>query len=535
MQTVAWQYEAGVFRGRDMTIYGWIVLVAYFVLMIGVGVWARKKVKNASDFFTAGGSMPWWLSGISHHMSGYSSAVFVGYAALAYTSGITVYFWWACSIFLSLIIGSRIFPAKWARMRQHLHVISPLEYLKIRYDLPTQQLLGWSGALLKIFDVGAKWSASAILLHAFADVPFLSGVFLTGGVTVIYSVMGGLWADALTDLSQFIIQLVAGIAMLVAVLHRLGGLSSIWTMWSSLPPSHLKPFHGDYTVVFAGTYFFVNMLSYNGGSWSLAQRFLAASTGEDARKSSLLSASLYLLWPPILFFPMWAAPVIFPHLQDPSESYALLTKTLLPSGLIGLVLAGLFAHTMAMTSSDANAVSAVVVRDIIPVLRCGREKLQDSTQLLLGRVTTFFFLTLSMVLALFASHFGGVIGIVILWYGALLGPVAIPMLLGLLLPFRRSGPIAAIACWIMGALTFGILKMYPMERWGSFDPRYANALAVGGPMLASFVTYVVVGLFAPSRRPASEAFLQALHTEVLNVPDPQYPDMNVTPRRASAS
>jgi hypothetical protein len=75
-----------------------------------------------------------------------------------------------------------------------------------------------------------KWSASAILLCAFVGVPFVWGVLLTGGVTVVYSVMGGLWADALTDLSQFIIQLIAGIAMLVAVLHRLGGVSSLWSM-----------------------------------------------------------------------------------------------------------------------------------------------------------------------------------------------------------------------------------------------------------------------------------------------------------------
>ena len=496
-----------------MKILGWLVLGVYFLLMIGVGVWARRKVKNASDFFTAGGSMPWWLSGISHHMSGYSSAVFVGYAALAYTSGITVYFWWACSICLSLLIGSRIFPAKWSRMREYLHVISPLEYLKIRYDLPTQQLLGWSGALLKIFDVGAKWSASAILLHAFAGVPFLWGVLLTGGVTVVYSVMGGLWADALTDLSQFIIQLIAGIAMLVAVLHRLGGVSSIWGIWKYLPPSHAKPFHGDYTVVFAATYFFVNLLSYNGGTWSLAQRFLAASTGEDARKSALLSATLYLVWPPILFFPMWAAPLIFPHLADPSESYALLTKALLPSGLIGLVLAGLFAHTMAMTSSDANAVSAVIVRDIVPVLRGGRSKLNDDTQLLLGRVTTFCFLSLSMVLALFASHFGGVIGMIILWYGALVGPIAIPMLLGLLLPFRRCGPAAAISCWIGGAATFGMLKLFPNDRWLGLAPRYENALTVGLPMLVSLLTYLGVGLIAPSRQVASQTFLMALYTE----------------------
>ena len=65
----------------------WLVLCAYFLGMLGMGFWARSKVKTASDFFTAGGAMPWWLSGISHHMSGYSSAVFVAYASIATPAG----------------------------------------------------------------------------------------------------------------------------------------------------------------------------------------------------------------------------------------------------------------------------------------------------------------------------------------------------------------------------------------------------------------------------------------------------------------
>ena len=496
-----------------MRVLGWVVLGTYFAIMLGVGVVARSKVKTASDFFTAGGAMPWWLSGISHHMSGYSSIVFVGYASLAYTYGISVYIWWACSICLSLLIGSRIFAPKWARMRQRLHVISPLEYLAVRYDLPTQQLLGWSGTFLKIFDVATKWTASAILLRTFAAVPIPWGVLLTGGITLTYSVMGGLWADALTDLSQFVIQLVAGIAMLAATLHRLGGASALWKIWKVLPPGHSRPFQGDYTVLFACAYFFVNLLSYNGGTWSLAQRFIASSTGQDARKSALLSAVLYLIWPPVLFFPMWAAPLIFPHLADPSESYALLTGTLLPSGLIGLVVAGLFAHTMAMTSSDANAISAVIVRDIVPVLRRSKTRASDQSQLLLGRITTFCFLASSMALALFASRFGGIVSLVILWYGALVGPTALPMLLGLLLPFRRSGPVAAIACWVTGAVTFGALKIFPPEQWLGSYHHLANAVMVGSPLAAAFLAYVGVGLFAPSRQPASQAFLEALHAE----------------------
>ena len=91
----------------------WAVMAAYFILMIGVGVWARARIKTAADFFTAGGKMPWWLSGISHHMSGYSAAVFVGYAAIAYTTGFNVYIWWACSIGIALLIGSVIF-ARWS-------------------------------------------------------------------------------------------------------------------------------------------------------------------------------------------------------------------------------------------------------------------------------------------------------------------------------------------------------------------------------------------------------------------------------------
>jgi solute:Na+ symporter, SSS family len=499
--------------GGCMRTWGWLVLGAYFAVMLGVGIIARAKVKTASDFFTAGGAMPWWLSGISHHMSGYSSVVFVGFAALAYTSGISVYIWWACSICLSLLIGSRIFAPKWARMRQRLNVISPLEYLANRYDLPTQQLLGWSGTFLKIFDVATKWTASAILLRTFAEVPIVWGVLLTGGITLVYSVMGGLWADALTDLSQFVIQLVAGIALLVATLHRLGGISALWGIWKELPPSHSRPFQGDYTVLFAGAYFFVNLLSYNGGTWSLAQRFIASSTGEDARKSAVLSALLYLIWPPVLFFPMWAAPLFFPHLEDPSESYALLTGTLLPSGLIGLVVAGLFAHTMAMSSSDANAISAVIVRDIVPVLRRSRMRTSDQTQLLLGRVTTFCFLTLSIGLALVASRFGGIVSLVILWYGALVGPTALPMLLGMLLPFKRSGPAAAIACWITGAVAFGALKIFPPEQWLGSYHHLANAMMVGAPLAVAFVAYVGVGLIAPSHQPKSQALLEALHSE----------------------
>src|SRR2546422_904750 len=70
--------------GGDMNSLDWVVLIGYFGVMVGIGFWSHKRVDNVSDFFTAGGKMPWWLSGISHHMSGYSAVMFTGYAAIAY-------------------------------------------------------------------------------------------------------------------------------------------------------------------------------------------------------------------------------------------------------------------------------------------------------------------------------------------------------------------------------------------------------------------------------------------------------------------
>ncbi|MFI5075060.1 MAG: hypothetical protein ACHP7G_08630, partial [Actinomycetales bacterium] len=280
-----------------MHAFDWLVLILYFLVMIGIGWWAKRRVKNAADFFTAGGKMPWWLSGISHHMSGYSAAVFVAYAAIAYTTGFALYVWWAVGITIACGVGAVLFAPRWPRLRQRLGIISPLEYLTIRYNVPTEQVLAWSGAGLKIFDVAAKWAASAILLQVFAGVPIALGILIVGGVTLVYSTVGGLWADALTVFGQFIIQLVAGLAMFVLTAAKLG---TVFGIWDQLPPSHAQPFAGDYTLVFFLGYTLISTISYNGGTWNLAQRFIASPNGSQARKSILLSGALYLVWPLVL-------------------------------------------------------------------------------------------------------------------------------------------------------------------------------------------------------------------------------------------
>ncbi|MEE4546064.1 sodium:solute symporter family protein [Streptomyces sp. V4-01] len=492
----------------------WTVLIAYFGVMVAIGVWSHKRVDDVGDYFTAGGRMPWWLSGISHHMSGYSAVLFTGYAGISYTYGVTSYFTWAFPIAVGVGLGAKLFAPRLNRMRSRLQVASPLEYLKDRYNLPTQQALAWSGVLLKIVDVGAKWAAIATLLSVFTGITITQGIIITGAITALYCTVGGLWADALTELGQFVIQLVAGLAMLVAALSKLGGVSSIWNVWDEPALQHHNhPTAGPYTAIFLLAYLFIKTFEYNGGMWNQAQRYMATGSAKEARRSATLSSVLWFVWPLVLFFPMWIAPLLV-HAKKPdaSDSYALLSEQLLPHGLLGLVVVGFFSHTMAMCSSDANAIAAVVTRDIAPALSRTARSWSARIGLIAARITTLLFLGLSMTVATQVNSptFKDIITIVIKWVAGLVGPIAIPFLLGLIPRFRKSGPTAALTSWAMGLLAFYLLN-YPINDAisGGVNLEYQISL----PVAISLFLYIVIGWIKPEDTPERDALIAKVNSD----------------------
>lgn len=74
-----------------MQTLDWIVVGLFFLIMIGIGLYSYKVNRSSSDFFVGGGKVPWWLSGVSHHVSGHSGVVFVAYAGICYQYGFTMY------------------------------------------------------------------------------------------------------------------------------------------------------------------------------------------------------------------------------------------------------------------------------------------------------------------------------------------------------------------------------------------------------------------------------------------------------------
>lgn len=481
-----------------MALLDWIVVGLFFALMIGIGFWSKRKSSNSGDFFVGGGNVPWWLSGVSHHVSGHSGVVFVAYAAIAYNLGFTMYVWWALVIAGATLIGAKIFAPRWPRLRQNLGIQSPTEYLKMRYGLPAQQVIAWLGVLMKLVDIGAKWASIGVLMNGFTGLPIWQGIILSGAVSLVYITIGGLWADLLTDFVQFGVQLIAGIVILIGVGQALGNRGlNYFTMWGELDkvqPNFSSPFSGNYTMLWCALYLFAKTFEYNGGNWNLAARFISTSNGKEARKAELLSSLLYFVWPLLIFAPMWAGRLLHPGLENPAaQLYPLLTDTYLPQGLIGLVLASMFASTMGMTVSDINTLSAVTQRDILPVLSRAfdESRLGGAASLRLARIITVCFTVVTVVVGLNKDSFGDIIGMIITWFGALVGVTGMPLLLGLFKRFRHCDGRATIVGIVGGMLTFAASQVWKAD--------FPKDWVTVGPMLVTAAIYIAWGAVNKAR------------------------------------
>jgi uncharacterized sodium:solute symporter family permease YidK len=165
-----------------------------------------------------------------------------------------------------------------------------------------------------------------------------------------------------------------------------------------------------------------------------------------------------------------------------------------------------------MCSSDANAIAAVFTRDVAPVVSKQARAWTERAGLIAARVTTVLFLGLSMAVATQVNSpaFKDIITVVIKWVAGLMGPIAIPMMLGLLRQFRRSGPTAALTSWSMGLLAFWLVN-YPIN-W-NVDGGVPLQYQVSIPLAVSLILYILVGFLKPEDTPERLAVIETINTD----------------------
>ena len=269
-------------------------------------------------------------------------------------------------------------------------------------------------------------------------------ILIFGSVVVLYTMIGGLWAVLMTDVLQFIILNLAVLFVVPLALHQVGGLGGFI---EAAPEGFFDLVKEEkYSVFFLAGWAAIHFFMI-GAEWAFVQRFLCVPTKKDARKSTFLFGALYLCSPLLWLLPPMIYRVSNPG-ADAEQAYILACQSVLPVGMVGLMLAAMFSATASMVSSQLNVFSGVLTNDIYkPLAKASTAK----SLLRAGRVFTILLGVLLIGIALQIEKLGQVKDLIISITELMVVPLLAPSLWGI---FSRK--IGGRAVWITGLSGFGL-------------------------------------------------------------------------------
>src|SRR5580765_741159 len=362
------------------------VIAIYGLLMVWVGLYVWRFNRGAAEYFRGGSRIPWLVAGLSCFMAGFSAWTFTGAAGVAYRSGIAAIGLYIGNA-LSFLLGYFIFAKRWRRSR----ITTVMEYLSGRFNPATHQVFSWTTIVFQLFTSASTLFGLSLFVSSACGFPVTLTILGAGALIVFYCVLGGLWAVVVTDFLQASILMPFCMVLVVMSLARVGGVSGLI---HSLP-AEMKTIHlsGEF-----GWFYLVSwtiMVSFGYKTSAMAQRYFSVDDERSARKIALLCSGLFFVGAFIWFLPPMAMRVVYPVLPSlratlpkPSEAaYAVASLTLLPHGLIGVMLAAMFSATMANLSAQFNLKSAILTKDMYQALF--RKDANERELLIVGWITTF--------------------------------------------------------------------------------------------------------------------------------------------------
>jgi SSS family transporter len=460
------------------------IIAGFFAVMLGIGAYFSGRMRSMAQFFGGGKQVPWWLGGVSFYMVSFSALAFVMHSELVYKYGFVslVLSWLAVP---AAALSALLFARRWRRVAE----TSPLEYIEARYGFGMRQSLMWLGLPTRLLDDSLKLFAIGTVVSTGLGFPFDTAVYICAGIILGYTFMGGLWAALVADFVQFAVLVAAVVVLPFLAFGRTGGVGSVL---DKLPPDffHLTRPDAGYPFVYLLCYFTLLFLNYS-TSWALAQRYYSSENDRSARKVGFLVAGLYLVGTPLFYLPAFAAFVFLPGVENTKDVYPLICKTVLPVGMLGMVIAAMFSATMSTLAGDYNAASSVLTNDLYKRV-IGRD-LSDKHLVVVGRVNTILVglivLGITLVMRMLQGS-GDLFNTMAKIFGLFLPPVAIPMLLGMLTPRVSSrGAQAGLFFGIAAGLTaFALGAEHPFLRKAEFLTFFTSGAALLGMLAGSLLS-----------------------------------------------
>lgn len=451
-----------------MVLKDLIVFFLYILGNIGISVYLARKIKDSNDYFAAGNQSSWWLSGLSAFMTMFSAGTFVVWGGIAYKSGLVAVTISMCLGISAFFVGHYL-AGKWRK----LGVSSAAEFISLRYGVGALNLYTWFNILYRLLGMAVALYSLAIVLQAIIP-PNWNELFMTtigfsavntiiifcGIIIILYTIFGGLWAVLLTDVLQFIILMVAVIAVIPLSFAKMGGIS---TFIDNVPEDFFQPVNQEFTWVFMAAWVIIHLFKI-GGEWAFVQRFICVTTDKEAKKATYLFGVLYLISPMIWMLPPMIYRVIDPNANF-EQAYVLACKFALPEGLLGLMVASMFAATVSMVNSELNVYAGVLTKDFYKrIVSDATEK----SQVLVGRILTLLLGGLVTWLAILVPSMGGAEDIVLSVTALVAGVTVLPVIWGIFSSkINEQGVFAAI---IVGTAMLFLIKYGFLSKTGWFVP-----------------------------------------------------------------
>lgn len=378
-----------------------IALFSAGILLVGLSF--TRKGKNMKSFFAAGGAVPWSVSGLSLFMGFFSAGTFVVWGAIAYSLGwVSVTIQWTMAI-AGFLVGFIIAP-RWNKTG----VLTAAEYINKRLGLKTQKAYTYIFLFISIFTTGSFLYPVGKILEVSTGLPLNTSIIILGVFCILYVSAGGLWAVVSTDVIQFIILTAAVLIVVPLSFERIDGVQNFI---SSAPEGFFNLFNGEYTPMFVIAFGIYNAI-FIGGNWAYVQRYTSVKTKNDSRKVGWLFGCLYIISPVLWMLPPMVYKILNPGLPglESEGAYLLMCKEVLPSGLLGMMLAGMIFATASSLNANLNIASGVVTNDIFKRLKPDSS---DKALMRVARISTIAFGLLAIGIALLVPLMGGIVNVVI--------------------------------------------------------------------------------------------------------------------------
>lgn len=389
-------------------LFDWTIVGIYFLLVIAISVIvSRNMQRTTSGFFLGGGKIPWWAAGLSIFGSKLSALTFIAIPAKAYATD-----WVYLLNNVMIVVVAPIVVYFYLPYFRKLKLTSVYEYLNIRFNRPVKWLGSLTFIVFQVSRLGIVIYLPALVLSAVTGIDIFICIVGTSLITTAYSVSGGIEAVVWTEVMQVGVLLGGALATLFFIASSMnGGFSQLFT--EAMHHDKFRMAITDWTitepvlwVVFVGG-FLTQLVTYSSDQ-VVVQRYLTTATEQEAKKSIYTNAIL-VIPASLIFFSVGTALWVFykhhpaalsPHGRT-DDVFPWYISNQLPSGLAGLVIAGLFAATMSTISSSMNSIATVVTTDFYQSVRPAST---DKQRFVFARYTTVVLGLLGCLIAIYMVY-----------------------------------------------------------------------------------------------------------------------------------